>query len=341
MCNLQSLCRAILVVGAALASSISPTATAGELRWRSNRAAIEESQSAAVSARLDPQVEPASGAEEPAEPRSVVTHRDDAYDVFRSAQLPETPDASDDSQAPGEVQNPFAPMPDALPPLDAPEPEGLDFDTPAPPDEGTLQLDQNQSQPIQGQPGLPAPLDTTMPPGPLPERIPTPSVGTMEAERQKSEEACTQGLSDLEAKTIDTLNLSIAVTGDEGSDYPFECTLEGAGWHEGRSWEETVYLWKASALCHKPLYFEDEHLERYGHSWPPCCQPLVSGAHFFTRLPILPYCMGIEPPNECIYALGHYRPGSCAPYMCNPVPFSWRGALFQAGAVVGAAAVLP
>ena len=38
-----------------------------------------------------------------------------------------------------------------------------------------------------------------------------------------------------------------------------------------------------------PLYFEDPQLERYGHSFPPCCQPLISGAHFFTRLPILPY----------------------------------------------------
>jgi hypothetical protein len=51
--------------------------------------------------------------------------------------------------------------------------------------------------------------------------------------------------------------------------------------------------------------------------------------------------MGVEPPTECVYALGHYRPGSCAPYMCDPIPISYRGALFQAGAVVGAAAVLP
>jgi hypothetical protein len=100
-------------------------------------------------------------------------------------------------------------------------------------------------------------------------------------------------------------------------------------------------MWKASALCHKPLYFEDEQLERYGHSWPPCCQPLVSGAHFFTRLPVIPYCMGVEPPNECIYALGHYRPGSCAPYLCSPIPISARGAIFEAGAAVGAAAILP
>ena len=77
-------------------------------------------------------------------------------------------------------------------------------------------------------------------------------------------------------------------------------------------------MWKASALCHKPLYFEDEALERYGHSWGPCLDPLVSGAHFFCKLPVLPYCMGVHPPNECMYALGHYRPGNCAPYMMRP-----------------------
>jgi hypothetical protein len=98
---------------------------------------------------------------------------------------------------------------------------------------------------------------------------------------------------------------------------------------------------KASALCHKPLYFEDEQLERYGHSFSPCFQPFISGAHFFCTLPVLPYCMGVEPPCECIYALGHYRPGSCAPYMINPVPLSPRGALIEAGVITGAAAALP
>ena len=111
--------------------------------------------------------------------------------------------------------------------------------------------------------------------------------------------------------------------------------------HAGRCWDQITYMWKASAMCHKPLYFEDEQLERYGHSWSPCCQTLVSGAHFFTRPFVLPYCMGVEPPCECIYALGHYRPGSCAPYMIEPLGFTWRAAAFQAGAVTGAAFAIP
>ena len=100
-------------------------------------------------------------------------------------------------------------------------------------------------------------------------------------------------------------------------------------------------MWKASALCHKPLYFEDASLERYGHSWGPCLDPFVSGAHFFGTLPALPYCMGLHPPNECMYALGHYRPGNCAPYMIPPVPLSLRAAAVQTAATTGAIFIIP
>jgi hypothetical protein len=140
---------------------------------------------------------------------------------------------------------------------------------------------------------------------------------------------------------VDKVNLNIVITGTEGEDFPFECTIDDGQMFGGRCWDQVTYMWKASALCHKPLYFEDEQLERYGHSFSPCFQPFISGAHFFTRPFVLPYCMGVEPPCECVYALGHYRPGNCAPYMCNPIPLSPRGAVFQAGAVVGTAAILP
>ena len=83
------------------------------------------------------------------------------------------------------------------------------------------------------------------------------------------------------------------------------------------------------------------HLERYGHSWGPYLQPVMSGAHFFLNVPILPYKMGLYPPGECVYTLGYYRPGSCAPYLLDPLPLSIRAGLAQAGAVVGFAAFLP
>ena len=64
---------------------------------------------------------------------------------------------------------------------------------------------------------------------------------------------------------------------------------------EPRCWPQITYTWKGSALCHKPLYFEEEQLERYGHTFG-IAQPVVSGAHFFGTLPVLPYKMGIEMP---------------------------------------------
>ena len=72
--------------------------------------------------------------------------------------------------------------------------------------------------------------------------------------------------------------------------------------------------WKASNLCHKPLYFEEVNLERYGHTAGPVLQPLVSSAHFFGNIIVLPYKMGVHGPTECQYSLGYYRPGNCAPW---------------------------
>lgn len=102
-----------------------------------------------------------------------------------------------------------------------------------------------------------------------------------------------------------------------------------------------TFTWKASSLCYKPLYFEDVQLERYGHYCHPLLQPFASRARFWLTIPVLPYLMGVNPPNECVYDLGYYRPGDCAPSMLQPVPISLRGALFEAGAVVGAAAIIP
>ncbi len=164
-----------------------------------------------------------------------------------------------------------------------------------------------------------------------------------DAERREAlsaQEECQIELAKLKANRISSIGLDIDVEGRPGQDVPYECTLGDETFAE-RSWAETTYMWKASSLCHKPLYFEDEHLERYGHSWGPYVQPLASGAHFFATLPILPYKVGLRLPNECVYALGHYRPGNCAPYMRNPIPFTRRAALMEVGAVLGTAAVLP
>jgi len=98
----------------------------------------------------------------------------------------------------------------------------------------------------------------------------------------------------------------------------------------GRCWAPQTMTWHASNLCHKPLYFEDIQLERYGHSDGPFMQPVRSAAHFLISLTTLPYQTGIHPPNECQYALGYYRPGNCAPWLGYPVPISAKGAVHQA-----------
>jgi len=134
-------------------------------------------------------------------------------------------------------------------------------------------------------------------------------------------------------------DLTTNITPSEG-DLPHDCPLGGAAF-EARNFAPITYTWTASGLCHKPLYFEDVQLERYGHMAGPWVQPFASGAHFFLTVPILPYKMGLELPNECLYTLGYYRPGSCAPYLFDPLPLSVRGALFEAGAWVGGIALFP
>ena len=161
------------------------------------------------------------------------------------------------------------------------------------------------------------------------------------AERAESSKDCAEDLAALKATRLDSIDLSIQVTGSEGEDFPFQCTLQDGEVFTPRSWGEITYTWKAAGLCHKPLYFQDVHLERYGHSWGPYVQPIVSGAHFFGRIPALPYMMGLQTPNECVYTLGHYRPGDCAPYLIDPVPFTWRAAIFQAGGTMGVIGILP
>ncbi|MBX3425942.1 MAG: hypothetical protein KF688_09715 [Pirellulales bacterium] len=160
------------------------------------------------------------------------------------------------------------------------------------------------------------------------------------AESAQAEKDCRRMQELARQRKLTDISLDIGVKGNPGEDFPFECGL-GDELFTGRSWPEITYRWKAAGLCHKPLYFEQAHLERYGHSWGPLLDPVVSGAHFFASLPILPYKMGLQTPNECVYTLGHYRPGSCAPYMIEPVPFTWRAAAFQGFITTGTAFVIP
>ena len=145
---------------------------------------------------------------------------------------------------------------------------------------------------------------------------------------------------DIERKKLKPINAITNKINPEPGIFPPECDL-GNPPYRPRAYTQMCYTWKASNLCHKPLYFEDVDLERYGHQWPTPLQPFISAAHFFVSFAILPYKMGIDTPNECVYSLGYYRPGSCAPYHINGFPLSARGALFQATEVLALVYILP
>ncbi len=121
---------------------------------------------------------------------------------------------------------------------------------------------------------------------------------------------------------------------------PFECLIEQVEFTP-RNWDPTTVTWAASNLHHYPAYFEDVNLERYGHTAGPILQPVISSAHFFANIAVMPYKVGMHPPNECQYALGYYRPGNCAPWILPPVPLSLRGGLTQAAWMTGSFVLIP
>lgn len=184
------------------------------------------------------------------------------------------------------------------------------------------------------------------PPGVIYDKLPT-RTGTNLGPLPKADDlaAADGGFKDEECPKLSSLkriseitNVIAASSGDLPRECFFDETVIGPS---NRNWMNTTYTWKASGLCHKPLYFEEVALERYGHSTGPISQPIVSGAHFFGTLPLLPYKMGLNPPWECKYALGYYRPGSCAPYIVPGVPISGRAIAAEAAAVAGLIFILP
>lgn len=116
------------------------------------------------------------------------------------------------------------------------------------------------------------------------------------------------------------------------------------------------FEWDAPATRNLPLFFEEPNLERLGYTYRWYCdplgyesgpyigeviQPVVSGIHFFGRVPFVPYICGVEPPLEPIYTLGVDRPGSPVVSREQLIPLSLRGAIYQVGAVCGLVFSIP
>jgi len=117
-----------------------------------------------------------------------------------------------------------------------------------------------------------------------------------------------------------------------------------------RQWPGLLYQYEAAWLYHRPLYFEEVNLERYGYmSCDHRCngvpaaliQPVLSGAHFFATVPALPYKMAVNRPRECVYALGHYRPGSFVPYQIHWPPLRPTAGVVEAVAATGLVFAIP
>ncbi len=95
----------------------------------------------------------------------------------------------------------------------------------------------------------------------------------------------------------------------------------------GQNFQDHFASWTAHQFQHKPLYFEEVNLERYGNELRH--QNVMSAAHFFTSAVLLPYKMGQTPPRTCISTLGRRRPGECVPYQIHKAPVSKRGLLTE------------
>jgi|SRR3954452_12194073 hypothetical protein len=131
-----------------------------------------------------------------------------------------------------------------------------------------------------------------------------------------------------------------------------QINTQAAGAPGARCWPVANYNWDATCFYHNPLYFEEVNLERYGYQCGDrsccvtcgrecCLQPAASAAHFYGSLLALPYCMSAECPGDCVYTLGHYRPGNCNPWRRHWPPFDPIAAAATAGFWVGMVAAFP
>ena len=96
-----------------------------------------------------------------------------------------------------------------------------------------------------------------------------------------------------------------------------------------------------AGFCHRPTYFEENRLERYGQSRSRLLQPWVSGAKFGANLVALPYKMAVEPPRQCRFYDHPYEAGRVAPHYFEVYPADRRGALVEVATIAGLIMIIP
>jgi len=117
-------------------------------------------------------------------------------------------------------------------------------------------------------------------------------------------------------KTRDVEGRALMMAPDRASEYFSAHEYRVMPIDQVRLWGLLEYQWEAPAFCYNPLYFEEVNAERYGNTFG-CWQPWVSAGQYYASIGLLPLKMLVEPPHDCEYYLGHYRPGRC-------VPFQWH-----------------
>jgi hypothetical protein len=213
-------------------------------------------------------------------------------------------------------------------PLDTVQPVMLPTPSPARPVDPSEIPAPIQPQPlVQPQPAAPGPATIVQPNDSGGIELPT-LERQLQGQARLTAEKC---LTPHDLKSIRAITADIGVKPEDltgGKRLPPECPLGDAAF-QPRRWQKVTFTWAAAATSHKPIYFEDEQMERYGNCFGPVAQTTVSAVRFFATAPLVPYFMGVNPPNEEIYDLGQYRPGSCAPFYLDPLPLSVRGALYE------------
>ena len=128
---------------------------------------------------------------------------------------------------------------------------------------------------------------------------------------------CAKELATLKAHTLDQVNLNIAVTGKPGDDFPVECSIDEGEWYPGRCWNQTTYMWKASAPLPQAALLRG----RGAGTLRPLLGPLPRSARL--RRPLL------QPPADSAVLHGRHgaervriRPGPLPPRRLRPVPDS-------------------
>jgi hypothetical protein len=128
---------------------------------------------------------------------------------------------------------------------------------------------------------------------------------------------------------------------NERAEFPRDADLVRPGEsQQARYFPPTASFFVPDAVCYNPLYFEEKNTERYG--WDAgVFQPFLSTANFYKDLVCLPYNMGSMHPYACEFNTGYYKPGDAVPLFTYVPAFSVKGALMQAGTVVGGIAIFP